>query len=180
MKQNITDSTDPGRVRIQTRYQNNRRVLSSLAFLVALIFTLAGCKKQTPLPPTPTVTPLPTATSMPGASVPINDSGLPLAPQIIEHRPGNGQEIPLDGKLLITFDQPMDENKTAAAWQVLDPKGESIQGQVTWLTSKTLQFSPSKLLSPGTTYRAVLNTQATNAGGMSSSRSDNISIQYSW
>ena len=167
MKQNITDSTDPGRVRIQARYPNNRRVLSSLAFLVALIFTLAGCKKQTPLPPTPTVTPLPTATSMPGASVPINDSGLPLAPQIIEHRPGNGQEIPLDGKLLITFDQPMDENKTAAAWQVLDPKGESIQGQVTWLTSKTLQFSPSKLLSPGTTYRAVLNTQATNAGGVS-------------
>jgi len=115
-----------------------------------------------PKPPQDSATPTP----MPGANVPLDDRGAALPPQVIARSPGRGQEVPLGGTFAITFDQPMNVEETAKAWQVIGPSGEIVAGELTWPNPRTLQFSPAQPLTPGEIYTAKLSTAATSQSGV--------------
>ena len=165
------------------------RLLSILLVVVTLIVASVACGKskstptaEQPTPPEPTntrrieatptkpqptetLTPLPTPTEIVGLKS-IVDDGSPLAPQIIDQQPANGQEVSLNGAIEITFDQPMDQASTGAALQVVNQEGKSLSGEVTWPSATTMRFKPAQQLAAGTVYMARLNTKAASAGGV--------------
>ena len=165
------------------------RQLSVLLALVTLLVASLACGKSKPTPtaektqppeptatrriestatipmPTETATLVPTPTEIIGLKT-IVDDGSPLAPQIVDQQPANGQEIALDGAIEITFDQPMDQNTTGAALQVVSPEGNSVSGEVTWPSATTLRFKPAQKLAPGAIYMARLNNKAASAKGV--------------
>ncbi|HEX7973685.1 MAG TPA: Ig-like domain-containing protein [Anaerolineales bacterium] len=104
------------------------------------------------------------------------DNGAPLPPRVIDRQPANGQELPADGKLRLTFDQDMDSAATTNALKVADTGGGSVQGQVSWPTPRTLLFSPAQPLKAGTKYLASLTTQARSAKGVQ--LTDPLAIQF--
>lgn len=114
---------------------------------------------------TPTATRAPAVTATP-SYMEIFDDGRPLAPQVVEQQPRPGQEMPLDGEIVITFDQAMDHGATRAAWQVVGPEGEILQGEVAWPTPRTLHFQPADPLQTSGAYLATLTTGATSAEGV--------------
>ncbi len=148
-------------------------LLVNLFLLASLLLTAAGCDRVTPAPtetntPTSTPTPPPTATPtpMPGINVPLDDSGAPLPPQVIARSPGRGQEVPLGGAFEITFDQAMNPENTADAWQIIGPEGQTVEGALSWPDSRTLRFSPAQPLAPGALYTATLSTVAASESGV--------------
>lgn len=114
---------------------------------------------------TQTPTPIPTPTEIVGLKT-IVDDGSPLAPQIVEQSPANGQEVSLDGTIEITFDQPMDQATTGAALQVVDAGGKTVSGDVTWPSATTIRFKPTNRLAAGAVYSTRLNNKATSAKGV--------------
>jgi uncharacterized protein YfaS (alpha-2-macroglobulin family) len=175
------------------------RRLSILLVLVTLIVAGLACGKSSPTPtaektrppeptntrkieatatsskPIDTPTAVPTPTEIVGLKT-IVDDGSPLAPQILSQQPANGQEIPLDGAIEIIFDQPMDQNSTSAALQVVNPEGKSLSGEVTWPSATTLRFKPAQKLAAGSVYMARLNTKAASAKGVA--LRDDITFEF--
>jgi uncharacterized protein YfaS (alpha-2-macroglobulin family) len=165
------------------------RRLSILLVLVTLVVSALACGKSKPTPtaekptppeptatrkvePTPTKplpsdtpTPVPTPTEIVGLKT-IVDDGSPIAPEIVDQQPASGQEVPLDGTIEITFDQPMDQASTGEALQVVSTEGKSLSGEVSWPSSTTLRFKPAQQLAAGTVYMARLNTKATSVKGV--------------
>lgn len=130
----------------------------------------------------PTITPKPTVTLPPPTptivdpGLPAEDDGSPLPPQIIEQQPQGGQELSVDGEIILTFNQPMDAAKTAAALNVTDDGGKAVEGKITWSTPRTLHFKPSKTLKASSQYHASLSTQAISSRGVT--LAEELSIDY--
>ncbi|MFZ6028851.1 MAG: Ig-like domain-containing protein [Chloroflexota bacterium] len=148
-----------------------------VAFTVLVLASLACSLFAQPTPtlspvsteaeiPLPTDTPVPSPTPMLGLDVPLNDGGQPLAPQVVAQDPPPGAEVSVDGTISVTFDQPMDTDTTAAAWQVTDDAGNPVDGKVSWPTARTLQFNPARPLVSGEAYRARLSSAASSAAGV--------------
>jgi uncharacterized protein YfaS (alpha-2-macroglobulin family) len=121
-----------------------------------------------PAPATPSntpaqPTPAPTATE---AGLAVIDNGAPLPPQVVAQRPSGGEELPVNGEIELTFDQPMDAAKTAAALHVTAPDGAAVAGKITWPDSTTLLFKPNAALLSGDLYSASLDVQAASAQGV--------------
>jgi len=142
--------------------------------VILLVFILTGCDlpkgpgllPTLPGEQTPTaspVTPEATATS----SVAVTDTGSPLPPKLVERLPQGGQDLPLDGKIQLVFDQDMDQSKTEQAWKMIDQAGKVIPGKVSWLSPRSFQFEPDKSLVADTNYQASLSTQASSNLGVS-------------
>jgi len=126
-----------------------------LLIIIALI-SIPGCGAPAPTPDEAT----------PTASFEAADEGDPLAPNIIHTNPSGGQEMSLDGSIEIIFDQAMDQDATAGAWEIIGPDGESIDGDLSWPQDDTLRFTPTLSLEPGIGYTATLSTLATSAEGV--------------
>lgn len=94
------------------------------------------------------------------------DEGEQLPPQVIATNPSGGQEIAVDGEIEIQFDQAMDQDAAAEAWQFLDFEGASIPGEIAWPDDLTLIFTPDESLEPGASYTASLSTEAASAQGL--------------
>lgn len=105
-------------------------------------------------------TPSPTPTLVPTNRVKIDDQGVALPPGIMMVNPAGGQEIGAQGVIEIQFTQPMDANATAAAFNLLDPQGQAISGEITWPAADTLKFKPDQPLIPGSAYRISLGQSA--------------------
>ena len=151
----------------------SKSATTEVLLFILMVFLLTGCSlpKGPGLLPTEPVELTPTATSpspveKATSSISVADSGAPLPPQLVERFPQNGQELPLDGKIEFVFDQDMDQPKTEQAWQVTDPAGGVVPGEVTWLSSRSFQFEPDQPLTVGTNYVANLSAQATSALGV--------------
>jgi len=156
-------------------------------YRITIIFTvtawlLSACRpgqaipfpNQQPGPTSPaqTATPLILANS----EFRVLDNGDPLPPGVLERLPSGGEELPVDGKVSILFDQPMDAAKTAKAWSLQDSNGGNVAGRLTWTDARTLTFTPEQRLTSGAVYRASLTTQATSAEG--SAMLDPYSFQF--
>ncbi len=74
--------------------------------------------------------------------------------------------FPLDGELLIVFNQPMDVPSVEAGFQLSAANGQQVQGAFSWDEAFTqLTFTPNNLLSRNTQYRITLSGQARGRGG---------------
>ena len=129
---------------------------SILLIFIAALILMPGCDTPTPaeIEATPT------------SSFQAADKGEPLIPRVSSTLPFGGQEMPLDGNIEIIFDQAMNQSATAAAWEIYDPDGKSLEGLITWPQVATLRFTPSQELEPGTTYTATLSTRAESENGV--------------
>lgn len=94
------------------------------------------------------------------------DDGSPLPPIIVAQQPANGVEFPVNGLISLTFDQPMNPDTTSSAWQLMDPSGSTIHGNISWEGSRTLLFKPDRELAKGALYKASLAADATSAEGI--------------
>src|SRR5512135_1860707 len=120
---------------------------SAFNAVVILSLLLSACGSPTPTPQaTPTLENLSiAATPAPG-------------PQILRQEPLPGQRLGLSPQLVIAFDRPMQADKTAAAWQFLDPDGKTLAGRITWSDPQTFQFHPDLALKPGLAYTGVFSS----------------------
>jgi len=140
-----------------------------LPFLGLLLLT-ASCNLSQLVPSaTPTAeilappqTPTPT---IPDSGFPVADSGVALPIEVVEVQPAQGQELPLRGEIVLTFNQAMEPKSTNAAWQLIGPDGDNVPGRVTWPEARTLRFQASRPLQMGSAYRAVLAQGASSAEG---------------
>ncbi len=151
----------------------SRLALFGKAILIPLFLILTGCSlpKGPGLLPTQIVRLTPTETVLvPSAtatqSILVVDTGELLPPQIIEMIPQKGQELPLDGKVKIVFDQDMDQVETEQAWRMTDFSGVEVPGKITWLSPSSFQFEPDQPLVADATYQAFLSEQAYSSTGM--------------
>lgn len=142
-----------------------------LLFILIASLVLAQCS-QPGLPPAPGPAPAPvkaTATAAPEkpvATAPPAPTPTPtiqpldLPPVAIAISPQRGQEQPLDAPISVTFDQPMDEASTSAAFAI-EPLAP---GQVA-VKDANLVFTPSQPLERGQMYRVTVSQDAKSAGG---------------
>lgn len=130
-------------------------------------------EEATAVPASPTPIPSPTIASL--GLVPLDDNS-PLPAGIIGQNPAPGQEVGLDGTIEIYFDQPMDPDKTASAWQFLDEAGQPLTGSVTWPQARVLRFEPTTHLKPNTSYKAVLAETAVTLAGQPLSTAQTFSF----
>ena len=142
------------------------KALDGLGMLLLMANLLFSCNRIPGGPRPPVETEVPGPVGTPAARVALVDDGAPLAPQVIAHQPGRGQELPNAGALEITFDQEMDPRKTAAAWKVSGPEGSEVTGKISWPTPRTLRFTPAQPLQPGELYQASLSEEAASAAGL--------------
>jgi uncharacterized protein YfaS (alpha-2-macroglobulin family) len=122
-------------------------------------------ESTTAVPPTASATPIlhPTAT----ASLLTGDfANVALAPKLVGQNPANHEEAGLTSDIEVSFDQPMDQSATSAAWQVTDSHGKSVQGKISWPTPRTLRFSPSQPLQPASEYQVTLLSKAASQSGV--------------
>ncbi|MEA3349938.1 MAG: Ig-like domain-containing protein, partial [Chloroflexota bacterium] len=147
--------------------KTNRKMLLVLIVLLAItlscsLFSRGDNGKQTTDSGEPTLT----ATIEPTPRVAISDADEPLPPQVVATTPGGGQAIPVNAVIEIRFDQEMDKDAAAAAWQLTDVDGQSVDVEITWPGPDTINIDPCADLEAGATYTAVLTTQATSAEGV--------------
>ncbi len=111
------------------------------------------------------------------ATATLSVEGTPAnSPQILHQTPIQGQRLDLSPTIQITFDRPMDQTKTSAAWSFVDDSNHPISGAVTWLDNKTLQYKPGQPLLPAQTYFAVFSTGA--AGADSTRLANEVRIEF--
>jgi uncharacterized protein YfaS (alpha-2-macroglobulin family) len=135
-----------------------------LSLILIAAFLLSACQPALPGPdagPTPTMT-----TTAPDSSLKSIDPGTPLPPRIIDRQPQPGQELTLDGEIVLTFDQPMDAAQTAAAWTFRPAGGQPLAGQISWPSPRAMHFKPEQPLQMSSLYIASLESQATSARGV--------------
>ncbi|MEI2692859.1 MAG: Ig-like domain-containing protein [Anaerolineae bacterium] len=103
-------------------------------------------------PATPAVADAPTAAPAPTVQP------LDLPPVAVATSPQRGQEQPLDGPVMITFDQAMDAASTIAAFAIAPetPGQADVQGD-------TLVWTPSQPLARGESYRVSVSQEAKSA-----------------
>src|SRR5258706_13512203 len=79
----------------------------------------------------------------------------PVAPQLIERRPYDGEELPLDGNIDLYFDQPMDQASVTAAL-TFDPP---LEVDLAWVDESTLRITPKAgQIQRDSSYMVTINT----------------------
>jgi len=155
-----------------TRLQPNKTLFQTFQLLLLVTIILGACHPgpgktvgtpKTTESPTNQDTPVPQSQD---SGLAVIDDGSPIPPVVVEQQPSGGMEFPVDGQIRIVFDQPMDEQKTTAAWGVTDPDGAEVVGDVSWPNSRTLLFKPKQPMRGGALYRVRLSAEASSAKGL--------------
>lgn len=74
--------------------------------------------------------------------------------------------VDLDAVIKLSFNQAMDQERTANLLKIFTPSGEEVAGEITWSDdSRDLEFTPVEYLARGTRYSVVLPGEAQSAGG---------------
>lgn len=133
-------------------------------FVCAVVMISCGAQPT----PAPTVEPArnPAPTSARAASAPLDTPAptptrQPLPPTIVSIAPDRGEEQVLAAPVIITFDQPMDEASTSAAFSI-EPK---VPGEVQ-VKDNRLIFSPTERLKRGAEYQVMVSATASSAAGL--------------
>ncbi len=83
------------------------------------------------------------------------------APRLIERTPAAGAELPVDAPLILTFDQPMDQESVEAAL-IITP---TLAGQLSWVDERTATFTPAQPLAHGASYAVMVEATARSTAG---------------
>ncbi|MEM8861400.1 MAG: Ig-like domain-containing protein, partial [Chloroflexota bacterium] len=126
-----------------------------------------------PKEPTATVEELPTQTAEP-TDEPVGEASILTdaanvgepAPRLIGRNPAGTDTLGLDEPLELYFDQPMDPNTTADAFQFVNADGSEISGSVDWPQPRIMRFTPEQVLTAGSQYSVILGDSAQSASGM--------------
>ncbi|WP_322507343.1 Ig-like domain-containing protein, partial [Anaerolinea sp.] len=75
-------------------------------------------------------------------------------------------QLELDGKITLTFNQPMDTASVAENLRLLDPAGNFVDGKVEWDDDEsTFTFTPNQFLGRNTVYTLTLASETRSRGG---------------
>jgi alpha-2-macroglobulin len=89
-------------------------------------------------------------------------------PEVINVLPLENEELSLDGPITIQFNIRMDPESVAENFDLLDPNGVSVDGNIAWdENNKKLTFTPSQALSRNAAYTIKLDEGAASYGGLS-------------
>lgn len=100
---------------------------------------------RTPLPPTPSPTPLPQT-----------------PPVLVETQPETNGDLPAQGPITLTFNQPMERASVESAIQ-----GQpTLSGHFEWVDDTSVKFIPDKPLTPGGDQTLTVSTSARAANGL--------------
>ena len=145
----------------------NKTCLLTMAILVLV---LSGCAQNQAVP-APTSTPVVAQAAASPTSQPVDAlEALLSTPQVLPpvvsgYQPGMGKEALLNAEIAISFDQRMDPDQTAAAFQMVGPDGEAVRGKISWTDQgKTLRFKPSQPLQPASDYEITCRAERGFAG----------------
>lgn len=102
-------------------------------------------------------------------------------PAVVELSPATRTLLPIDGKIQITFNQPMDRASVQAAFSLQDASGRPVAGQFSWNErGNILTFTPDSPLPRETAFTLTLSGTARALGGTplgSDLRADYITYQ---
>ena len=148
--------------------------------LLLILLLAVGCRRAQPTPEatetaapppaTATAVPVPTNTAIPPTPTPAPlvldlQNRDPLAPRLIGRSPEAGQEVGLDGRIELYFDQPMNREATAEALTIVSADGRIIEGEISWPQPRILRFEPTIPLAPDTSFEVALAETAASADG---------------
>jgi len=134
-------------------------LICNLLIALSLACSLPGLferEKQTPQ-----ATPAPTSGPAAPPAQP-TPTPQPLPPALVESSPPPGAELPLDGKITLFFNQPMQRESVEAALSV-QPGGA---GTFEWADDATLSFRPGSPLQPESEVAINLAESARSQGGL--------------
>ncbi|HEX7976139.1 MAG TPA: Ig-like domain-containing protein, partial [Anaerolineales bacterium] len=88
-------------------------------------------------------------------------------PRLVSMEPAQGsQNVRLDSKIVLNFNQPMDPASVQANFRLVGPGAAQVDGKIAWdEANTTLTFTPSSLLERNTAYNVILLGQALTRGG---------------
>jgi uncharacterized protein YfaS (alpha-2-macroglobulin family) len=132
---------------------SHRHSKTWIAFTLVVIASLA-CNWFAPAPTaTPVFTPTPAASPTP---LP------PIAPNVIDHLPVRGDELPTDGAITVYFDSPMNRSTVEAAFSI----SPQVKGAFEWPDDSTLVFKPGAPLERAARYVVTIGAEAQSQAGL--------------
>ncbi|RME78643.1 MAG: hypothetical protein D6784_02195, partial [Chloroflexi bacterium] len=137
--------------------------------VVAIIILLTACAPATPPPPAPAQPTVQAqaaeATTSPTvAPAEPSPTSEPLPPLVVQTIPAPGEELPVDGVIELTFDQPMDRDSVEKAFAI-EP-GASADGVFEWPDDRTVRFAFKNGFERGQRYRVRLVETAKSQAGL--------------
>ncbi|MEW5957615.1 MAG: Ig-like domain-containing protein [Chloroflexota bacterium] len=148
--------------------------MKKLIFVLSLLLVLlmVSCTAgETPLPapkqPT-TEAQAVEAERTPAAEVPTAAPEEPLPPLVLRSSPELGEELPLDGVIELTFDQPMDRDSVEKAFAI-EP-GASVDGAFEWTDDRTVRFAFKDGFKRDERYKVRVIESAKSQAGVEMSR----------
>jgi uncharacterized protein YfaS (alpha-2-macroglobulin family) len=155
----------------------------SVILFFPLLFSviLTGCRgaKTTPTAAVPSPTPAAVGDSSGGSAdrlAALLKNPPAAAPRVVASDPAEGQSLALTGALRLTFDQAMDADKTAAAFQLTGADHQAVPGKVTWADERTLVFQPQQPLKAAAAYQAALGQGAVSKQGQALENNPSLSF----
>lgn len=125
-------------------------------------FVILAVSLACSLPVLGTSTPQPAATSTPHPPVASPTPRADLPPALVETYPLPGSELPLDGPLVLVFNQAMNQSSVEAA--LGSPGG--VSGRFVWRDDRTVAFTPDSTLTPETELEITLANSAQAQNGL--------------
>jgi uncharacterized protein YfaS (alpha-2-macroglobulin family) len=168
---------------ISSNHGWERFVKKTLSFILLTAFLLTACRPSSlPKPEEKTPETKKTELAIPSPTVPgliVQDDGAPLPIKVVETEPAINQPLSTQGRIKLVFNQPMDIDKTNAAWVFQDSQGTQIDGEIKWSSPRTLEFLPKQSLEPGSAYTAMIDAKAVSALGKTLDEMLEFSIETS-
>ncbi len=121
-------------------------LIASLSCTLPNVFQPRGQKAETP------------ASALDSSSITLT----PLPPSLVETKPTDGEELPLQDPIILYFSQPMDQASVVTALEI-QPR---ILAELSWPDEATLRIQPSETLPVATTYTLTISTDAMSATGL--------------
>ncbi|MDX1616307.1 MAG: Ig-like domain-containing protein, partial [Candidatus Promineifilaceae bacterium] len=156
-------------------------------FLLLVLFLAACRREEAPSAPLSTETPEsespsePTATTVePTATTEAETESLSFdwPPQLVYSSPASGQETLLDGAITLRFDQPMDQESVAEAFQVTEADADQVvDGTFQWPRPDTMIFTPLDQLERSQHYRVTVADTAVAQNGKPLRQEINLQVE---
>ena len=96
------------------------------------------------------------------ALVALSSSAFASAPVLLRHAPARGEELAVEGAILLVFDRAMDRPSVESAF-ALDP---SVPGDFEWIDERTVRFLPEIDWPRDTTFAISLSPDARDLSGI--------------
>jgi uncharacterized protein YfaS (alpha-2-macroglobulin family) len=159
---------------MSVRNNRMRKLLASLAallILLSLACSLPFTTSSTPAPTqathskeSPSQSPQPAASTLEARSLP---------PALVESQPPPGAEIPLQGPIILYFNQAMQHASVEAAISALP----QTPADLAWKDDQTLTFTPQQPLAPHSSLTLMITTTARSSLGQSLSQPIRLTYQ---